>query len=80
MDFKHCSVYFPKQQLLDMWKEKFDADNFVELARKLRSYRYDIRCHETNIAIKEGVYMVAYPFALPYDKQMNFIVKEQKYG
>ena len=80
MDFKHCSVYFPKQQLLDMWKEKFDANNFVELARKLRSYRYDIRCHETNIAIQEGVYMVAYPFALPYDKQMNFIVKEQKYG
>ena len=80
MDFSHCSVYFPKQQLIDMWKEKFSTDNFVELAQKLRSYRYDIRCHETNIAIQQGIYMVAYPFALPYDKQMNFIVKEQKYG
>lgn len=80
MDFKNCSVYFPKQHLLDMWKERFNADNFTELARILRSYRYDIRCHETNIAIPQGVYMVAYPFALPYDKQMNFIVKEHKYG
>lgn len=80
MDFSHCSVYFPKQQLIDMWKEQFSTDNFVELAQKLRSYRYDIRCHETNIAIQQGIYMVAYPFALPYDKQMNFIVKEQKYG
>lgn len=80
MDFNHCSVYFPKQQLTDMWKDKFKADSFVELARRLRTFRYDIRCHETNIAIPHGVYMVAYPFALPYDKQMNFIVKEQKYG
>lgn len=77
MDFSHCSVYFPKQQLLDMWKDKFQADSFTELARTLRSYRYDIRCHETNIAIPAGVYMVTYPFALPYDKQMNFIMKER---
>lgn len=76
MDFKNCSVYFPKQQLLDMWKDKFNAVSFNDLARKLRSYRYDIRSHETNIAIPSGVYMVAYPFALPYDKQMNFIIKE----
>lgn len=76
MDFKNCSVYFPKQQLIDMWKDKFNADTFNELARLLRSYRYDIRSHETNIAIPTGVYMVAYPFALPYDKQMNFIIKE----
>lgn len=80
MDFKHCSVYFPKQQLLNLWKDKFNASDFPELARTLRSYRYDIRCHETNIAIPQGVYMVAYPFALPYDKQMNFIVKEYQYG
>ena len=59
-----------------MWKDKFNADTFNELARLLRSYRYDIRSHETNIAIPTGVYMVAYPFALPYDKQMNFIIKE----
>ena len=80
MQFDNCSVYFPKQKLLDMWKDKFQTASFVELARKLRSYRYDIRSHETNIAIPQGIYMVAYPFALPFDKQMNFTVKEQQYG
>lgn len=78
MDFKNCSVYFPKAHLLDMWKDAFGKKSFVELARTLRSYRFDVRCHETNIAIPQGVYMVAYPFALPYDKQMNFFVREEE--
>lgn len=76
LDFKNCSVYFPKSHLVSMWNKKFKTANFIELAKKLRSIRYDIRCHETNIAIPQGVYMVAYPFALPYDKQMNFFVKD----
>ena len=76
MKFENCSVYFPKENLLKMWGHHFKKDSFVELARELRSYRFDIRCHETNIAIPQGVYMVAYPFALPYDKQMNFYVRE----
>ncbi len=75
MNFDNCSVYFPKEHLMAMWKDTFKKDNFVELARSLRSYRFDLRCHETNIAIPQGVYMVAYPFALPYDKQMNFFVR-----
>lgn len=77
MNFDHCSVYFPKEHLLSMWKDAFKTDSFIELAKILRSYRFDVRCHETNIAIPQGVYMVAYPFALPCDKQMNFIVKEE---
>ena len=78
MDFNNCSVYFPKSHLLDMWKDTFDTENFTALARKLRSYRFDVRCHETNVAIQPGVYMVAYPFTLPYDKQMNFYVREEE--
>lgn len=77
MNFNNCSVYFPKEHLLSMWKDTFDKDSFIDLARTLRSYRFDVRCHETNIAIPQGIYMVAYPFALPYDKQMNFFVKEE---
>lgn len=77
MDFQNCSAYYPKEHLLRMWGDAFDKDSFVELARTLRSYRFDVRCHETNIAIPQGVYMVAYPFALPYDKQMNFFVREE---
>lgn len=76
MNFQNCSVYFPKEHLTSMWKDTFETNNFIELAKTLRSYRFDVRCHETNIAIPQGVYMIAYPFALPYDKQMNFIVKE----
>jgi len=76
MKFENCSVYFPKEKLLEMWGNHFKKESFVELARTLRDYRFDIRCHETNIAIPQGVYMVAYPFALPYDKQMNFYVRE----
>lgn len=76
MDFKNCSVYFPKEQLMEMWKESFEKRSFIELAKLLRSYRFDVRCHETNIAIPQGIYMVTYPFSLPYDKQMNFFVKE----
>jgi len=77
MEFKNCGKYFPKASLLNIWKDSFGEDGFIALARILRQYRFDIRSHETNIAIPQGVYMVAYPFALPYDKQMNFIVKEK---
>ena len=59
-----------------MWGNTFAKDSFIELEKELRRYRFDVRCHETNIAIPQGVYMVAYPFALPYDKQMNFFVRE----
>jgi len=79
-DFENCSAYFPKEQLMQMWKDAFHGTDFLDLAQKLRNYRFDVRCHETNIAIPQGVYMVAYPFALPYDKQMNFIVKEVANG
>lgn len=75
MNFDNCSKYFDKMNLLTMWQEKFNATTFIDLEKRLRGYRYDIRSHETNIAIPDGVYMVAYPFCLPYDKQMNFTVR-----
>lgn len=78
MDFNNCSVYFKKEHLLGMWGKAFDRSSFVELEKLLRGYRFDIRSNETNIAIPQGVYMVAYPFTLPYDKQMNFYVHDRK--
>lgn len=74
-DFSNCSRYFPNERLLDMWKGEFGATSFVTLIKRLRDYRFDIRSHETNITIPKGVYMVAYPFSLPYVKQMNFSVR-----
>lgn len=76
MDFSHCSVYFEKKHLLSMWGRTFETGDFVDLEKRLRNYRFDLRSHETNITIPDGVYMVAYPFTLPYDKQMNFFVRE----
>lgn len=75
-NFSNCSVYFQKDQLLSLWRNAFGINDFGTLAKELRNYRFDIRCHETNITIPNDVFMVAYPFTLPYDKQMNFAVKE----
>jgi len=77
-DFRNCSTYFPREHLTKLFGKRFNAKGFVELVKKLRNYRFDVRCHETNIAIPEGVYMVSYPFTLPYGKQMNFSVKERQ--
>lgn len=74
-DFSNCSRYFPNERLIDMWKGEFGATSFASLIKRLREYRFDIRSNETNITIPKGVYMVAYPFSLPYVKQMNFSVR-----
>lgn len=73
--FENCSVYFPKDHLTELFGYQFGTDNFIELVKLLRSYRFDIRCYETNIAIPNDLYMVTYPFTLPFRKQMNFSVK-----
>jgi DNA (cytosine-5)-methyltransferase 1 len=72
--FDNCSRYFSRTHLTQMFGKVFGTSNFPDLVRILRDYRFDIRCHETNIAIPRDVYMVAYPFTLPHRKQMNFSV------
>lgn len=73
--FENCSRYFRRNHLTDMFGGTFGTSNFPQLAKILRQFRFDIRCHETNIAIPTHLYMVAYPFTLPSRKQMNFSVK-----
>ena len=75
-DFGNCAKYLPKKYLIDMWMGQFEASDFCSLVRRLRELRFDVRSKETNIAMPDDVYMVAYPFNLPYAKQMNFSVKE----
>lgn len=77
-NFDNCSEYFPRTHLTNLFGVKFRAANFVELVKMLRSYRFDIRCVETNITMPPDIYMVAYPFPLPYGKQMNFSVRVQR--
>ena len=76
--FEHCSRYFPRQHLTALFGLSHTEERFIPLVKLLRSYRFDIRCHETNIAIPTDVYMVCYPFTLPFGKQMNFAVKPQR--
>lgn len=75
-DFKHCSTYFPKEHLVRLLSSAVGSSDFGKISSYLRSYRFDIRSKETNIAIREGYYMVAYPFNLPARRQMNFRVRD----
>lgn len=77
-NFGNCSYYFQREHLTKLFGLKFRTPNFIDLVTFLRSYRFDIRCHETNIAIPKNVYMVSYPFTLPFGKQMNFSVRKQR--
>lgn len=76
-NFENCSRYLPKKELIRVFGKTLSTRNFGKIARYLRDYRYDIRASETNVAIPEDVYMVAYPFTLPSQRQMNFSVSSQ---
>lgn len=77
-DFKRCSRYLDKSDLMKDLAGEFGVSTFDELATCLRGMRYDVRTRETNIAIPHDKYMIAYPFTLPQSKQMNFSIKKQK--
>lgn len=76
-DFSNCSRYFKKESLVGLFGPTFGTREFTKIASILRGYRFDIRSHETNIAIPPDVYMVTYPFTLPMRKQMNFSLKNR---
>jgi len=76
-DFSNCSKFINKDHLYEMFGDLFSKGEFAELATELRSYRFDVRSYETNVAIDPTKYMVAYPFTLPRRKQMNFAVKNK---
>ncbi len=76
--FANCSRYFPKEHLVALFRRSLNTDNFNEIAAYLRTFRFDIRSRETNIAIAGDCYMVAYPFNLPSRRQMNFRVHDRE--
>ena len=71
-NFDNCSRYFRREHLTKLFGVAFRTPTFLDLVKKLRAHRFDIRCHETNVAIPQDSYMVCYPFILPARKQMNF--------
>lgn len=74
-NFSNCSRYLPKKQIVALFSNALETEDFQTIALYLRAHRYDIRSHETNVAIPKDVYMVAYPFTLPSKRQMNFTVQ-----
>jgi DNA (cytosine-5)-methyltransferase 1 len=79
-NFSNCSHYFPKEHLVSLFSHVLKTDSFAEIADYLRRYRFDIRSKETNIAIGQDQYMVAYPFNLPSRRQMNFKLHQLEQG
>lgn len=77
-NFENCSRHLPRKHLTSLFGVGFNATNFLGLVKTLRSFRYDIRCHETNATMPEDFYMVSYPFTLPFGKQMNFSIRPQR--
>lgn len=71
-DFRNCSIFIKKEHLTEMFSSIFGINDFLDLVKYLRSFRFDIRSKELNIAIDKSKYMIAYPFTLPNRKQMNF--------
>lgn len=78
--FDNCSKHVSREHLTKLFSAEFGEKTFLSLVRKLRSFRFDIRCKETNIAMPRDMYMVSYPFTLPFNKQMNFTIKEKDFS
>jgi DNA (cytosine-5)-methyltransferase 1 len=77
-DQDRCSKYLDKAELVEQFSSLVPGGRFDDLANRLRELRFDVRTRETNIAIPEGKYMMAYPFTLPESKQMNFSIKKPR--
>jgi DNA (cytosine-5)-methyltransferase 1 len=79
-NFLSCSRFINRKHLTSMFSQLFEINNFVDLMEYLRSFRFDIRSKEINVAINKESYMIAYPFTLPNRKQMNFKPKALTHG
>lgn len=71
-DFNVCSKFLYKKDLLELFSGLFKKTKWIDLLMYLREFRFDVRSSDINIAIDPDKYMIAYPFALPLRKQMNF--------
>lgn len=76
-DFKNCSRFVGRDHLMDLFSGVFQINEFLRLVEYLRSFRFDVRCQEINVAISPDCYMVTYPFTLPNRKQMNFKLENE---
>ena len=77
--FEQTMSAFPAQKLKQIMGEQGSFD-FLSTVRSLRQLRFDVRVHETNLTIPQGMFRCCYPFTLSYDKQVSVSWKEREYG
>ena len=77
--FKNTMIELPAQRLKEIMGLSGPLD-FLEEVKNLRQLRFDVRVHETNLTIPQGMFRCCYPFTLGYDKQISVSWKDREYG
>jgi len=77
--FKNTMTELPAQRLKQIMGLSGSLD-FLEEVKNLRQLRFDIRVHETNLTIPQGMFRCCYPFTLGFDKQISVSWKDREYG
>jgi hypothetical protein len=78
-DFSRIAKVFPESILREIWVKSIEADNFrfLDVVKRLRSLRFDVRVYETNRTIPPGMFKVCYPFTMQYNKPIAITWKDQ---
>lgn len=77
--FKNTMIELPAQKLKQIMGLSGPL-NFLEEVKNLRQMKFDVRVHETNVTIPQGMFRCCYPFTLGYDKQISVSWKNLEYG
>jgi len=78
-DFGHTMTVLPAEKLKQIMGLESPVD-FLETVKDLRQLRFDVRVHETNLTIPQGMFRCCYPFTLSIDKQISVSWKEREHG
>jgi DNA (cytosine-5)-methyltransferase 1 len=81
-DFSRIAKVFPESLLREIWVKSSEITgfSFIEIVKRLRALRFDIRVYETNRTIPPGMFKVCYPFTLQYEKPIGITWRESEGG
>lgn len=77
--FENTMSELPAKNLKQIMRMQ-EPIEFLTIVRDLRRLRFDIRVHETNLTIPQGMFRCCYPFTLGYDKQISVSWREREHG
>jgi len=69
-DYERLAIDHPAALLKSFWSGTREF-NLFEVAKWLRSLRFDVRVFETNANIRPGYFRCCYPFTIHVDKQVS---------